>query len=348
MTDHHDDVAVDPSSPGRRRGRLVSALLFVVIVVVSLVGGSLYYLHWNFTRAGPLETAQDIVVPRGAGIGRIGTVLAERGVVEEPDLFVVATRLFAGSEPLRAGEFSFAAHISARDAVRVLQSADPVVRRLTVPEGLTSAEIRALVNAADGLDGETPEAAEGSLLPETYHFHWGDSRADLIARMQAGMDAALAELWVGRAEGLPFSAQQDAVILASIVEKETALPAERARVAAVFVNRLKRGMKLQSDPTVTFALTGGSGPLDRALLRSDLTVDHPYNTYVIAGLPPGPIANPGRASLAATLSPADSRDLYFVADGNGGHAFARTLAEHNRNVALWRKLQRQQRRSGTD
>ena len=343
-TDEHPDR---PPLPKRRMGWFVSVALFVVTVAVSLIGGALFYLHWTYTRAGPLESAQDIVVPRGSGLGRIGALLAERGVVTDADLFVVSARLFAGAAPLRAGEFAFSAHISPRDTVRVLQTADPVVRRLTVPEGLTTEEIRTLISSVDGLVGETPAAQEGALLPETYHFQWGDNRAGIVARMAASMEDALASLWRDRAEGLPFADPNEALILASIVEKETALAEERAQVAAVFINRLKLGMKLQSDPTVAYALTGG-GVLDRALLRTDLAVKHPYNTYVIAGLPPGPIANPGRASLAAVLNPAGTKDLYFVADGTGGHAFARTLAEHNRNVAKWRKLQRQNRRSGTD
>lgn len=347
MTDRHEDPDSGRLSPKRRTGRVASLLIFFAILVVTAVGAAFYFLHWNFTRDGPLMTTQRLVVPRGAGASRIGELLVERGIVGDRDLFVAGVRLFGGTAPMRAGEYDFAAHISARDAVRVLQLADPVVHRLTIPEGLTTDEVRALVASIDGLDGETPFADEGSLLPETYHFHRGDRRADLVVRMQSAMVSTLAGLWKSRAENLPFSDLNEALVLASIVEKETGLAAERARVAAVFVNRLNRGMKLQSDPTVVYALTGGTGTMDRALLRADLTVDHPYNTYVIKGLPPGPIANPGRASIVAVLNPATTKELYFVADGNGGHAFARTLAEHNRNVARWRKVQRQKRSSNT-
>ena len=195
-----------------------------------------------------------------------------------------------------------------------------------------------MLAATPALAGEmAPVPAEGSLLPETYHYGRGDRRAALIARMAAAMDETLAELWQGRAEGLPFDSPPAAMVLASIVEKETGLAAERRHVAGVFVNRLRRGMRLQSDPTVIYGLTGGAGPLGRPLTRADLETDHPYNTYRIDGLPPHPIANPGREAIAAVLDPLPTGDLYFVADGSGGHVFAPTLDEHNRNVANWRR-----------
>jgi UPF0755 protein len=201
----------------------------------------------------------------------------------------------------------------------------------------------AALEAAEGLTGPLPDPPpQGSLLPETYFFENGETRAAMLARMQKAMTDALAELWPQRAENLPFDTPEQAVVLASIVEKETGVAAERPQVASVFVNRLRRGMPLQSDPTVIFALTGGEADLGRPLLRADLQVDHPVNTYVVNGLPPTPIANPGRASLEAVLNPAETDFLYFVADGTGGHAFARTLAEHNRNVARWRAVQRGQ------
>jgi len=346
MTDRPDDThpTVTPPPQRRRTGRAASVLLFLCIAVLSLVGGVGYYLHWNFTRTGPLAADTSVVIPRGTSTGGIARLLSEQGIVADPDLFVAGIRLFGSKAPLRAGEFAFPAGVSAHGAMRILQTAEAIIHRLTIPEGLSSEEITALVAAEPALDGDTPSVDEGVLLPETYHFHRGDSRAALVERMRTSMDTALAALWPARDPGLPLSDPREALILASIVEKETAVPSERPRVAAVFVNRLKRGMKLQSDPTVAYALAGGAG-LDRALLRADLKVDHPYNTYVVTGLPPGPIANPGRASLEAVLHPANTKELYFVADGNGGHAFAETLAEHNRNVARWRKLQRQQRNS---
>ena len=228
------------------------------------------------------------------------------------------------------------------DILKILTEGEVYVRRITFAEGLSSAEILDMVGAAEGLEGDLPESLpEGSLLPETYHYVRGDTRGDLLARMRAARDAALDELWTERAEGLPVESKEEAVILASIVEKETALADERPQVAAVFLNRLKRGMPLQSDPTVVYGLTQGKEPLGRALTYDDLRSETAYNTYVIPRLPPGPIANPGRAAIAAVLNPADVSFLYFVADGTGGHAFANTLEEHNRNVANWRKIQKQ-------
>jgi len=218
-----------------------------------------------------------------------------------------------------------------------------VQRFITIPEGLTSIEIFDLVSAAKDLSGElTVTAAEGSLMPETYSVTLGATRDAFVTRMAVAADAAKAELWPERAPDLPFDTWEEAVTLASIVEKETGVAAERGKVAGVFINRLRIGMRLQSDPTVIYGITQGSGPLGRKLRRSDLDTDTPYNSYTRAGLPPGPICNPGRAALKAVLNPVETDAFYFVADGTGGHAFARTLAEHNRNVAKWRKLQKQQ------
>jgi UPF0755 protein len=291
-----------------------------------------------------------VLVPQGAGVAQIGRQLAEAGAVEDPRLFTLGVRLLGGGRPLRAGEYRIPAGASAREIMEMMAAGRTVVRRLTVPEGLTTAEIMRLVAEADGLQGDLPPEAEwpaeGTLLPETYFYSWGDDRRALIDRMARAMEETLAELWPKRAPDLPLETPHEAVTLASIVEKETGLPEtglpeERPRVARVFVNRLNRGMPLQSDPTVIYSLTAGRHAMGRALTRSDLAIDHPYNTYTVRGLPPGPIANPGRASIEAVLNPIESDELYFVADGNGGHLFARTLKEHNRNVARWRALQRQ-------
>jgi UPF0755 protein len=218
-----------------------------------------------------------------------------------------------------------------------------------VPEGLTSAQILALIAAAPDLEGGVPTAlpSEGSLLPETYQFNRGDTRAEIVAGTTQATDDAMAELSPKRAKDPPPATPQEAIILASIVEKETGLAAERPRVAAVFVNRLRQGIPLQSDPTIIYFLTGGKGPLDRGLTFADLDKPDPYNTYLNAGLTPGPIANPGRASLEAVLNPPSTKELFFVADGTGGHAFAETLEQHNKNVANWRKIQKEKKDAGT-
>jgi UPF0755 protein len=223
--------------------------------------------------------------------------------------------------------------------INMLARGETVARRLTVAEGLTVAEVFRLLADTEALRGELPEPPpEGSLLPETYFYALGDERAELVRRMQRGMAKLLDELWPTRIEALPLRDRRQAVILASIVDKETAEADERAAVAAVFLNRLRRGMRQQSDPTVIYGLTDGQGALDRALTRKDWQHDSRYNTYRIDGLPPGPIGNPGRAALEAVLNPAEVDYLYFVADGTGGHAFGRTLDEHNRNVAKWRQI----------
>ncbi|MGH6919137.1 MAG: endolytic transglycosylase MltG, partial [Geminicoccaceae bacterium] len=223
--------------------------------------------------------------------------------------------------------------------INMLARGETVARRLTVAEGLTVAEVFRLLAETEGLSGELPEPPpEGSLLPETYFYALGDERAALVRRMQRGMRQLLDELWPARVDALPLADREQALILASIVDKETGVAEERGAVAAVFYNRLRRGMRLQSDPTVIYGLTEGNGPLDRELTRADWLHDSPYNTYLIDGLPPGPIGNPGRAALEAVLNPDDVDYLYFVADGSGGHAFGRTLEEHNRNVAKWRRL----------
>ncbi|HXV23539.1 MAG TPA: endolytic transglycosylase MltG [Alphaproteobacteria bacterium] len=321
----------------------------LLILLVGAAGAVAAGWAWQrFTGPGPLAQERTVVVERGSGVNAIARQLAEAGVLPDPWTFRIGTRLFGEGRLLKAGEYRFEAHISPQAVLEKLAAGDVVQRQVTVPEGLTTAQVIELLAAVDGLTGEIgAPRPEGELLPETYAYTLGDSREELIGRMRSGMDAVLAELWPKRAAGLPLKSPEEAVTLASIVEKETGVAAERPRVAAVFVNRLTRGMPLQSDPTVIYALTdgksasvaNGEGILGRKLTRADLDADHPYNTYRIPGLPPGPIANPGRASLEAVLNPPATKELYFVADGSGGHAFAATLEEHNRNVARWRKLQ---------
>jgi UPF0755 protein len=310
----------------------------LVVLLALLAGGAGYAWH-AYTAPGPLPEPAQVVIPRG-GTERIAGALVERGVIRDARAFALAAWLTRDQGPLRAAEFAVPAGAPLREVLRILREARPVQRRLTIAEGLTAHQIRALLDRTEGLTGETPAFAEGDVLPETYAFEWGETRAALLRRADAAMERALAEAWAARAPDLPLASPREALVLASIVERETGRPEERARVAGVFVNRLRRNMPLQSDPTVAYAATGGA-PMDRPIGRADLDRDHPFNTYRIRGLPPGPIASPGRAAIQAVTRPEANDFLYFVADGSGGHAFSRTLDDHNRAVARWREVERQ-------
>jgi len=309
------------------------------IAAVGIVVGAIGVVSflWGAARVaapGPLSEQKTVVLTKGGGVERIATELREAGVVESQYLFIaaaVATDRFRG---LKAGEYVFPAHVGVDQILDRLIEGKTVVRRVTVPEGFTSAKVAALLRADPALSGEIGEVPEnGSLLPETYNYSLGDDRRGVLDRMRAAMDKTLAELWRERASDLALKTPRDALILASIVERETSVAVERPRIARVFLNRLAVGMKLQSDPTVAFALTRGETELARALTRADWKFESPYNTYVVDGLPPGPIANPGRDALRAVTKPERNDYLYFVADGSGGHAFSSSLDEHNRNVA---------------
>ena len=319
-------------------GRAIRFLIIVVLILGLAGGGAFFYAMSVYDRPGPLAEAAPFVVPRG-GAETIGAALAERGVVEDGRAFLAAAWATRGKGPLRAGEFVFPAHASLAEVLEVLRAARPVQRRLTIPEGLLARQIVALIDKAEGLAGETPPVDEGELLPETYTYQWGDNRAGVVRRATAAMDEALKEAWANRAPDLPLSSPREALVLASIVERETGLPAERPRVASVFLNRIRQGIPLQSDPTVAYAAADGA-PLERGLTRADLNREHPFNTYRNKGLTPGPISSPGKEALRAVTRPEATDFLYFVADGSGGHAFARTLEEHNRNVARWRDVER--------
>lgn len=317
------------------------AALLTVVAVLAVVGLA-YEGHRRFTGAGPLVESATVVIPRGAGLHAIAARLEQAGIIRDPLVFVAGAKLRRAM--LKAGEFEFAPAISPEDVLRQMEEGRTVVHKLTIAEGLTVRQVAGLVRDAGFLAGEVGGLpAEGALLPETWHLSRDDDRAEVIGRMEKSMRQLLDQLWAARAPGLPLKSKEEALALASIVERETGIKAERPRVAAVFINRLRLGMPLQSDPTVIYGLSDGMGVLEQPLSRADLQNGHAWNTYVIAGLPPTPIANPGRASLEAVLHPADSDDLYFVADGTGGHVFARSLDEHNRNVAAWRKVERQRR-----
>jgi UPF0755 protein len=326
-----------------RAGGVRSFLLFVgfLLALAALAVGVGGYFAWReASRDGPLERDAIVMIEPGLSVSAIGHRLGDAGAVRYPELFVAAVRLKNLQGSLKAGEYRVPARSSVLEIVDLLVQGKSILHFFTAPEGLTSAQILRLIAANPVLVGETTLApAEGTLLPETYAFTRGQTRDGLIRSMQAAQKGLLDEIWDERALELPINTREQAIILASIIEKETSLPEERGRIAAVFVNRLKRGMRLESDPTVIYGLTQGE-PLGRGLRVSELQKDTPYNTYVRSGLPPTPIANPGRASIEAALNPADTDDLFFVADGSGGHAFAATLAEHNRNVAAWRKTER--------
>lgn len=318
--------------------RRLSAFLVLLLLAAGIGVGAFWYARMAWTAPGPLTEPAQVVVPRG-GTTAIAEALAERGVIRDPRAFLVAATVTRGEGPLRAAEFLFPAGASLRDVLEILREGRIVQRRLTIPEGLTARQIAALLERAEGLTGEMPEVTEGAILPETYAYQWGETRAAVIRRATQAMEAALAEVWAARAPNLPLQSPREALILASIVERETGKAEERALVAGVFINRLRRGMPLQSDPTAAYAAADG-GVLERPLTRADLDRDHPFNTYRVRGLPPGPIASPGKEALRAVTRPEATDFIFFVADGTGGHAFARTLDEHNRNVARWREIER--------
>ncbi|HUE47412.1 MAG TPA: endolytic transglycosylase MltG [Aestuariivirgaceae bacterium] len=325
--------------------RVVFSLLLMIVVVVAGAGGAALWGMIAAQAPGPLDEPVNVVVEQGQPTTGIAMALEREGVISDHRLFVVAnylTRSRAGS--LKAGEYEFPAEASISQVLSILRSGRAIIHKVTVPEGWTSAQVVERVNAHEALIGEIKDIPpEGTLLPDTYVFQRGVERETLLARMRDAQAALIDDLWDARAPDLPFETPEEAVILASIVEKETAVAEDRQQVAAVFVNRLRRGMRLQSDPTIIYGITNGEQALDRPIRRSDIDEETPYNTYRINGLPPTPIANPGRESIAAVLQPGSTDHLYFVADGTGGHAFARTLDEHNANVRRWRQIEREAR-----
>lgn len=317
-------------------GRLLTRLVAFLVAAGLLAAIAGVVLLTLFLRPGERSEAVTLNFPAGTSSTAIAQALAREDVVAHPLIFRLGWRLYGGASPLQAGEYRFAPEASAYDAMRKLQTGDVLVRQVTIPEGFAVAQVMARLAAAPGLAPPTLEPVEGSLLPDTYNYRRGDGADSLIRRMQAAQESFLDDIMAEAPSDWPLDGRRDVVTLASIVERETARSAEKPRVAAVFLNRLARGMRLQADATVVYALTKGREPLGRELLRTDWEIDSPYNTYRYDGLPPTPIANPGREALRAAVNPADTDDLYFVADGRGGHVFAETLAEHNRNVAAYR------------
>ncbi len=328
-----------------QHGGILKAFIWVILVVLAAgaigLGFTAYKLNQEITEPGPLAEEKVILVKTGMGVNAIAKQLEESGVIESDMLFKVAVRLRGVQTDLQAGEYLIPENASVNDIIDILLEGKPFLHNITFPEGLTTKQIHTVIASNNVLDGEiTIESGEGELLPETYSFVRGDQRDDLIKRMQRAQDAVIGELWERRSENLPINTIDEAIVLASIVEKETGVANERPLVASVFVNRLRKGMRLESDPTVIYGLTGGE-PLGRGIRVSELKKETPYNTYIIRGLPPTPIANPGRDSIDAVLNPADTDYIFFVADGSGGHAFANTLSQHNANVRKWREIERQ-------
>ncbi|GJD53963.1 Endolytic murein transglycosylase [Methylobacterium crusticola] len=331
-----------PEKPVRERGGLLSAVsgfltLFVILGLGAMLG--LVVLERQTNEAGPLANDKVVVVPRSS-VGEMADLLRREGVIAHPLLFELTARL-GRKQALKAGEYGFKAHASIDDVVDTLIQGRPVQHAVTFPEGLTSEQIVARLNENDVLTGDINETPpEGTLLPDTYKFERGDTRQKILNLMRTKQREVLAQIWQRRSSDVPVRTPQEMVTLASIVEKETGRADERPRVAGVFVNRLQKRMKLQSDPTIVYGLVGGRGTLGRGILRSEIDRPTPYNTYMIEGLPPGPIANPGRAALEAVANPSRTKELFFVADGTGGHAFAESLDAHNRNVARWRQVEK--------
>jgi len=321
--------------------KVLIRLAIALFIFGAVGGGSLFWARMAAQTPGPSPVPTNLVVAKGSGSQVISEQLAEAGVIRRPWLFLLTLRL-SGHPSLQAGEYAFPAMISLNGIIEMMHKGQVVVHKITVAEGLTVHQVLAELRQAEGLAGGVPQIPdEGSLLPQTYFYSLGDSRDSVLGRMERGMNEALDDLWPKRKKLPQIPNKMDALILASIVERETALPAERPHIAAVFLNRLKLHMRLQSDPTVIYAASKGEGVLDHPLTRDELALKSPFNTYASDGLPPGPICNPGRASLQAVLNPADSDDLYFVADGSGGHVFAKSLDEHNKNVAKWRQVEAQ-------
>jgi len=320
---------------------VVGNAIFTLLIVLSIAAAAVLFIgRQKFEAPGPLAEDKMVNIPRGLGIRDIADLLQREGVIDQPYVFMGGVIALKARGELKYGEYQFTKNSSVADVVDTITEGKVIQHAVTVPEGLTSEQIVARLLENDGLAGQIKEIPrEGTLLPETYRFTRGMTREQIIQRMQQAHRRVLQEVWERRMQDLPVKTPEQLVTLASIVEKETGRPDERTRVAAVFVNRLKSRIRLQSDPTIIYGLTGGKGSLGRPILKSEIEQPTPYNTYVVDGLPPGPIANPGRASLEAAANPARTKELYFVADGTGGHVFSENYTEHQKNVARLRGIE---------
>jgi UPF0755 protein len=348
---------VQAREPSRAVGgfvRVISGVFTVSLVLMLLGGGAAFMIFHQFESPGPLDASRTIVIPKGEGRIAIAERLEREGVITNRWTFVGGYLLqgFLGGRKtgeLRAGEYEIKDHASMRDVIDTLSEGRSILYKATLPEGLTSEQIVDRLKAEPNLSGEiTSVPPEGTLLPDTYYFSKGASRNEILDRMRTDMEKAIASLWDQRDPDIPVRSMDELITFASIVEKETGRADERDRVAAVFYNRLRKGMRLQSDPTIIYGIVGGQGALGRRITKADIETKSPYNTYQINGLPPGPICNPGKSAILAALHPAKTGDLYFVADGSGGHAFSETLKEHNNNVQKWRQVEKAKSKSEAD
>jgi len=325
-----------------------NAVFTILIVLAVVIGGALLIGKQRFETRGPLTEDKTVNIPRGLGIRDIGELLVREGVIDQPWTFFGGVVVLKARDELKYGEYQFAKQASLHEVIGTIVDGKVVQHQISIPEGLTSEQIVQRLLESDILTGNIREVPrEGSLLPESYKFPRGTPREDVIKRMQQAHRRVVQEIWDHRTPDLPLKTPEQLVTLASIVEKETSRPEERTRIAAVFVNRLKQRIKLQADPTIIYGLVGGRGTLGRPILESEIKQPTPYNTYVIEGLPPGPIANPGRAALEAAANPARTKEIFFVADGAGGHVFADTIDQHQKNVARLRVIEQQQGTSAT-
>lgn len=327
-------------SPLRRLGIILGSAAATLGVILAL---AFAWALWSYQGPGPATDGGEVrvvMLRKGAGLTEIAATLERSGAIRSKATFAAAAQVTGAAKSLKAGEYEFKSRASMASILRDIREGRIVIHQITIPEGMTSQAAVDLLAARPDLTGVAVVPPEGSLLPETYQYERGEDRSAVLKRMMDARDELLALLWEQRQVGLPLQTPEEAVILASIVEKETGIASERPQVAAVFVNRLRQGMKLESDPTIIYGLNGGK-PLGRGLLASELAKPNPYSTYQIQGLPPTAIANPGRESLAAVLDPPKSDYLFFVADGSGGHVFAKTYDEHLKNVAKWRAVERE-------
>jgi UPF0755 protein len=341
-----DDDGKKSRRSGSARGKTVvlfNLLFSSVVLAIVLAGIGLYLGKQSFDASGPLKADATVLIAKGAGLNTIIDILERNRVIDRPLLFKLGVQAYKEQKNLKAGEYAFSKDVSMHEVMKILASGKAILHAFTAPEGLTSIQIFSRMAKNEVLTGDMPALpAEGAMLPETYSFQRGDSREQVVKQMLSDQKKALSKIWEMRAPDLPISTPEELVTLASIVEKETGVAHERPLVASVFINRLNKGMKLQSDPTIIYGIFGGEGkPKGRPIYRSDIDKPTLYNTYTIPALPPGPIASPGKAAMEAVAHPAKSDFLYFVADGTGGHVFAKTLQEHEANVVKWRQIEKQ-------